>query len=101
MDPRVYAVYHPNTCGINDCGADPPLSCGQPTASFDLGEDNHDLSTEVSGMTHISASIEKHHQKIIGGLVLVIAFFLVACTFHDVIPVCHYLFGCDHAMHTL
>jgi hypothetical protein len=25
--------------------------------------------------------------------------FLTACLFHDVIPICHYLFGCDHAMH--
>ncbi len=52
-------------------------------------------------MTRISASIQKHHQLIIGGLVAVILFFLVACTLHDVIPVCHYLFGCDHAMHQL
>jgi hypothetical protein len=29
----------------------------------------------------------------------VILFFLAACTFHDVIPVCHWLFGCDHLMH--
>jgi hypothetical protein len=28
-----------------------------------------------------------------------LAFFVLACTFHDVIPVCHYLFGCDHGMH--
>jgi hypothetical protein len=26
-------------------------------------------------------------------------FFAAACTFHDVIPICHYLFGCDHGMH--
>ncbi len=50
-------------------------------------------------MTHISATIEKHHQWIIAGLTVIILFFAVACTFHDVIPVCHYLFGCDHAMH--
>jgi hypothetical protein len=50
-------------------------------------------------MTAISATIEKHHQKIIAGLVLIILFFVLACTFHDAIPICHYLFGCDHAMH--
>jgi hypothetical protein len=50
-------------------------------------------------MSGMSATIEKHHQKIIGGLLFVILFFVAACTFHDVLPVCHYLFGCDHAMH--
>jgi hypothetical protein len=50
-------------------------------------------------MTRMSATIEKHHQKIIAGLLFVILFFVTACTFHDIIPVCHYLFGCDHAMH--
>ena len=50
-------------------------------------------------MAALAASLERHHQAVIAGLVLVIFFFLAACTFHDVIPVCHYLFGCDHAMH--
>jgi hypothetical protein len=47
----------------------------------------------------MSAAIERHHQGIIVGLLAVILFFALACTFHDVVPVCHYLFGCDHAMH--
>jgi hypothetical protein len=47
----------------------------------------------------LSATVEKHHQVIIAGLVVVILFFVAACTFHDVLPICHYLFGCDHAMH--
>lgn len=50
-------------------------------------------------MSALSASIEMHHQKIIAGLTFVIVFFVAACTFHDFIPVCHYLFGCDHALH--
>jgi uncharacterized membrane protein YccC len=50
-------------------------------------------------MTAMSATIERHHQKIIGVLLGVIVFFAAACTFHDTIPICHYLFGCDHAMH--
>ncbi len=50
-------------------------------------------------MSTIAASVERHHQLIIAGLTLVIFFFVTACTFHDTIPVCHYLFGCDHAMH--
>lgn len=50
-------------------------------------------------MTTISTTIDSHYRGIIAGLVLVIVFFATACTFHDVIPVCHYLFGCDHAVH--
>jgi hypothetical protein len=50
-------------------------------------------------MAAFSATIEKHHQKVILGLTLVILFFAAACTFHDVLPICHYLFGCDHGMH--
>ena len=43
--------------------------------------------------------MENHHRAIIFSLAFVVVFFAAACTFHDVIPVCHYLFGCDHAMH--
>lgn len=50
-------------------------------------------------MTTVSAFIEQNHIKIIIALSVIILFFLTACLFHDVIPVCHYLFGCDHAMH--
>ncbi len=50
-------------------------------------------------MPAMSATIERHHRLIIAGLVVVIVFFVAACTFHDILPVCHYLFGCDHAMH--
>jgi hypothetical protein len=28
-----------------------------------------------------------------------VVFFAASCTFHDVIPICHYLFGCDHHLH--
>jgi hypothetical protein len=50
-------------------------------------------------MTAMSATLEQHHRLIIVALALVILFFLAACLFHDVIPICHFLFGCDHAMH--
>lgn len=52
-------------------------------------------------MTAMSTAVEKHHRKIIAGLLLVILFFAVSCMFHDTIPICHYLFGCDHGMHTM
>jgi hypothetical protein len=50
-------------------------------------------------MTTVATPIEKHHRTIIAALLAIILFFAVACTFHDTIPICHYLFGCDHAMH--
>jgi len=52
-----------------------------------------------AAMSTFDAVMEKHHRPIIFSLAAVIAFFAVSCTFHDIIPVCHYLFGCDHAMH--
>lgn len=47
------------------------------------------------------ATIDRHHRGIIAGLAFVIVFFLVSCTFNSAIPICHYLFGCDHAFHGL
>ena len=52
-------------------------------------------------MTAMSVTVEKHHRKIIAGLLFVIVFFAAACTFHDTLPICHYLFGCDHGMHQM
>ena len=50
-------------------------------------------------MSTIAHSIEKHHRLIISVLALVILVMLTSCLFHDIIPVCHWLFGCDHQMH--
>jgi hypothetical protein len=50
-------------------------------------------------MATISVALERHHRLFIGGLTCIILFFLFACTFHEVIPICHYLFGCDHGVH--
>jgi hypothetical protein len=38
-------------------------------------------------MATINAALERHHRP--------------ACTFHDVIPICHYLFNCDHGLHVV
>ncbi len=51
-------------------------------------------------MATLNLWMEKYHRGIIFSLAFVVVFFAAACTFHDVIPICHYLFGCDHAMHT-
>lgn len=50
-------------------------------------------------MTAVNQSIERHHRLIIGVLCAMILFFLAACAFHDVLPICHYRFGCDHWFH--
>ena len=50
-------------------------------------------------MRTIDSVMERHHRPIIFSLTFVIAFFALSCTFHDIIPVCHYLFGCDHGLH--
>jgi hypothetical protein len=50
-------------------------------------------------MTTIAESVENNHRAIILSLLSLIVVFLVACTFHDVMPICHYVFGCDHSFH--
>ena len=52
-------------------------------------------------MNAIYQALERHHRAIIYSQLFVIVFFASACTFHDVIPICHYLFGCDHQVHTM
>lgn len=50
-------------------------------------------------MATLSASIERHHKIIISALLLVILVMASSCLFHDILPICHYVFGCDHQMH--
>ncbi len=50
-------------------------------------------------MSAISGALERNHRIIIVALGGLILFFLFSCTFHDVLPICHWLFGCDHLMH--
>jgi len=52
-------------------------------------------------MTALATSVEKHHRLIILSLMSAIVIFLTACTFHDVLPICHYVFGCDHGFHSV
>jgi len=51
-------------------------------------------------MAAISGVMERHHKLIIGILAAIIVFFVVACIFDNVIPVCHWIFQCDHAYHS-
>ena len=50
-------------------------------------------------MTTLANSVEKHHQLIIMLLISAIVIFIASCTFHNVLPICHYVFGCDHGFH--
>jgi hypothetical protein len=50
-------------------------------------------------MTTIDESVERHYKAIILSLVSLIVAILVSCAFNDVIPICHYVFGCDHSFH--
>ena len=47
-------------------------------------------------MTALAQSVEQHHKLIIALLAGVILLFLFACTFNGVLPICHWLFNCDH-----
>ncbi len=50
-------------------------------------------------VTRITDTIDRRPRLIAGVLGALILFFLAACLLHDIIPVCHYVFGCDHRMH--
>jgi len=50
-------------------------------------------------MVALNESLETYHRPIIVSLAFAVLFFAASCTFHDIIPICHYLFGCDHHMH--
>ena len=52
-------------------------------------------------MTALTKLIEKNHKLIILILVIVIAVMATSCIFHDLIPICHSVFGCDHKMHVI
>ena len=52
-------------------------------------------------MDTVSTLMEQYHRAIIFSLAFVVVFFAASCTFHDVIPICHYLFGCDHHLYVV
>ena len=52
-----------------------------------------------SNVNAITESIEEHHRLIIFSLSFVLVFMGISCIFHDVIQICHAVFGCDHRIH--
>jgi hypothetical protein len=49
--------------------------------------------------SRLVGTIDDHPRIIAAILGGIIVFFLLACIFNDVIPICHWLFRCDHGMH--
>jgi hypothetical protein len=49
-------------------------------------------------MSSIASFASTHHSAIIYTQLGVIVLLLLACTFNGVVPVCHWLFDCDHAV---
>lgn len=43
-----------------------------------------------------ATAVERRHRAIIVALLSLIVLFLVACALNVLIPICHYVFGCDH-----
>ena len=50
-------------------------------------------------MAAFAETVERNHKLIITLLALIIVVLVASCTFHETIPICHWLFGCDHGMH--
>jgi hypothetical protein len=50
-------------------------------------------------MATITKLIEKYHKFIILLFIFVIFAMAASCIFHDTIPICHWLFGCDYKLH--
>jgi hypothetical protein len=58
------------------------------------------MAAIVLGLQLIKDNIEIDMKRVIILLLAgVILFFLIACIFNDVIPICHWLFNCDHLVH--
>lgn len=47
-------------------------------------------------MTAIAQFVDRNHKAIVYAQFGLILFFLLACTFNGVLPICHWLFNCDH-----
>ncbi len=54
------------------------------------------MSTLYRTVGTVGRTVDERPRLVAGVLFAIIVFFALACTLNDVIPVCHYLFGCDH-----
>ena len=51
-------------------------------------------------MSMATQTIDSHPRLIVALMASALVFFAVSCTFNDAIPICHYLFHCDHWFHS-
>ena len=54
------------------------------------------MTAVTKAIDSVGRAVEERPKVVAGALMMVVIFFALACTFHDLIPVCHYLFRCDH-----
>lgn len=54
------------------------------------------MSVLYSTIDSVGRTIDERPRLVAGALFAIILFFALACVLNDVIPVCHYLFRCDH-----
>ena len=54
------------------------------------------MTTITASIHTVGRTVEARPKLVAGVLFAIIVFFALACALNDVIPVCHYLFNCDH-----
>ena len=53
--------------------------------------------TAITNTFHAVGNTVEDRPKLVAGVLFgIILFFALVCLLNDVIPVCHYLFRCDH-----
>lgn len=52
-------------------------------------------------MATITGSMDKHPRAWITSLAAIVGLMVVSCALNGIIPVCHFLFRCDHSQHAL
>ena len=54
------------------------------------------MSALAAMSDRVGHTVESRPKVVAGALFGIVLFFALACLLHDLIPVCHYLFRCDH-----
>ncbi|MDH3293031.1 MAG: hypothetical protein OER95_01765 [Acidimicrobiia bacterium] len=57
------------------------------------------MATFYRTVDAVGRTVDERPRLIAGILFAIILFFVLACALNGIIPVCHYLFGCDHRFH--
>ena len=54
------------------------------------------MTAVTKAIDSVGRVVEERPKVVAGALMMIIIFFALACALNDLIPVCHYLFRCDH-----